>query len=116
MKILLSRISPVGEVIHEYPSLRTASKELECSERHLSDMLKQRRTFIETPYGQITKVTTHDGKTYGTPSAVPEHTAHAQENSTVGVVAFGGGWGGIKQALEQAASAIQRALSKLYKS
>lgn len=116
MKILLSRISPVGEVIHEYPSLRTAGKELECSERHLSDMLKGRREFIETPYGQITKVTTHDGQTYGTPSAVPEHTAHAQEDPALGSVALGGGWGRIKQALEQAAGAVQRALSKLYKS
>jgi hypothetical protein len=115
MKILLSRLSPVGEVIHEYPSLRAASKELECSERHLSDMLKLRREFIETPYGQITKVTTHDGQTYGTPSAVPEHTAHAQENPSVGVVATGGGWGGIKQALEQIAGAIQRTLSKFNK-
>lgn len=115
MKILLTRISPVGAVIHEYNSLREAGKELECSERHLSAMLKGQREYIETPYGQITKVTTHDGKTYGTASAVPEHTNHTQENSSVGVVAFGGGWGGIKQALEQAACAVQRALSKFYK-
>ena len=115
MKILLTRISPVGSVIHEYKSLREAGRELECSERHLSDMLKGRREYIETPYGQITKVTTHDGQTYGTPSAVPEHTAHTQENPTVGIVAVGGSWGGIKQALEQAASAVQRAISKFYK-
>lgn len=115
MKILLWRISPVGEVIHEYSSLRKASQELECSERHLSDMLKLRREVIETPYGQITKVTTTDGKAYSTPRPIPEHPNNAQENTSVGVVAFGGGWGRIKQALEQVTGAVQRAVGKLHK-
>lgn len=115
MKILLTRISPVGPVIHEYNSLRTAGKELECSERHLSDMLKGRREYIETPYGQITKVTTHDGKTFGTPSAIPEHTSHAQENSSLGTLALGRGWGRVEQALEQIARAVQWVVGKLNK-
>jgi hypothetical protein len=116
MKILLTRISPVGAVIHEYNSLREAGKELECSERHLSDMLKLRRDIIETPYGSITKVTTYDGKAFGTPSAIQQHSTHPEENSSVGALALGRGWGRVKQALEQAAGAVQRVVSKFHKS
>ena len=118
MKIAVLLWSPAeGRQVKFYPSINTAAKELQCNPRHISSVLKGTRDTIATQFGLIEGVTTDDGnsQTDSATGTVREHTNCAQENPTVGIVASGGGWGGAKQALVQAASAVQRRIRQFFK-
>jgi hypothetical protein len=100
-----------------YSSIRYAALALGCSARHLSDQLKGRRSLTKTNLGTVIKIEAYHEhtETDSTASPVPEHPFEPQKDPEMGPVAPSGGWGRVKQAMEQIAAAGKRLVSKFYK-
>lgn len=98
-----------------FDSMRMAADVLGCSARHLGQQLAGQREYTKTKIGKVTQIREHDEQANSTPSPIRVDPNQPQENTALGSLAFGGGWGWYKQAMVQAAAAVEWFRSKLYK-
>jgi hypothetical protein len=100
-----------------FPSLRAAAAMLGCNSRHLSDQLKGKRSETLSEVGTVIKIEAHHEhtETDSIACAIREHTTRPKEDSTLGAMAIGRGWGRVEQAVEQIAAAGKWLVRKFYK-
>lgn len=98
-----------------FDSMRMAADVLGCSARHLGQQLAGQREYTKTKIGKVTQIREHNEQANSTPSTVRVDTDRPQENPALGSLAFSGGWGWYKQAMVQAAAAVEWFRGKLHK-
>lgn len=117
MKIdLREQIAPYPESgWFTFDSMRMAADVLGCSARHLGQQLAGQREYTVTKLGKVTHIREHNEQANSPSSPVRVDSDQPKKDPALGALAFGGGWGWYKQAMVQAAAAVQWFRGKFHK-
>lgn len=115
MKVFI--LHKIGTVLsaHNFKSMREASRVLGCDHRQLARQVAGKKASTKTQFGTVVHIEARYDKTNHTPRSVREHTNQPQENTPLGLVEAGRGWGRVEQAVVKVTTAVKWVIGKFYK-
>jgi hypothetical protein len=100
---------------HNFKSMREAARVLGCDHRQLAKQLAKRKLETKTNTGTVVHIEARYDKTNSTPRSVREYTHQPEENSALGAMEIGRGWGRVEQAVVKVTTAVKWVIGKFHK-